>query len=52
MNTNENKNENKNNTLAYKIGHLFGTAVVALLALCVMAVLIALTGKFIFWLLW
>ena len=44
-----NNNENKN-TVSYKIGQMVGTVVVSALALCAIAVVVALTAKFIFWL--
>lgn len=43
--------ENKNvNEMAKNIGHKMGTIFATVLELCVMAMIIALTVKFIFWL--
>jgi 1,4-dihydroxy-2-naphthoate octaprenyltransferase len=42
---------NEKKTLSYWIGHICGTVVLACLAICIMAIVVALTYKFIFWLL-
>lgn len=45
----EEKNKNKK-TPAQMLGYICGTVVIGCLAICIMAIAIALTAKFIFWL--
>lgn len=46
MNNLENKNNTNKTSIGYKVGYLFGIVIVG----CSMAILLALTAKFIAWL--